>query len=55
MRHCITGHVVPVALVGHGEVVFRVDQSKKNGLHNPEYNGTNIPENIQNWSTSDTV
>jgi hypothetical protein len=55
MRHCIAGHVVPVAVVGHGDVVFRLGQSKKNGLHNPEHNGTNIPEHNKNRSTSDTV
>jgi hypothetical protein len=47
MRRFITGQVVPVALKGHGDVIFRVDQSKKNGLHDPEY-GINIPQNIKN-------
>jgi len=38
-----------------GDVIFRVDHSKKNGMHDPGYNGTNIPQNIKNCWTSDTV
>ena len=54
MRHCIAEQVGPVTLKGHGDVIFRVDQSKKNGLHGPEYDGTNIPPNIKN-NVSNTV